>query len=135
MDDNTKQQIGSPSRDIFKRKHKDISKELWACDLDFVLVEKYPFPDIVAALDYKRENDDISFSENIAYCALLRRGTPVYILIGDAEAGIFTIYKFMGGNHVKPRNELKELYKTKSWHDFENWEKEIRDRWRKRYSK
>jgi len=59
----TKHQKGSPSRDLFKLKHKSLHKDLWSLDVDFVFVEKHPVPDIVAIVDFKNgAGDDITFS-------------------------------------------------------------------------
>lgn len=128
MNENTKQQKGSPSRDTFKRKHKDLDKTLWACDLDFVLVDKSPVPDIVAVLDYKQADDNITFSEVIAYNALMGRGLPVYVVVGDAEVGAFIIYHYRGGNHKKPRCDMAEVCRTADWQEFADWEKTLRNR-------
>ena len=132
MNEWTKNQKGSPSRDTFKRKHKDLSKLFWACDLDFVLIDKSPVPDIVAVLDYKQSDDDITFSEVIAYNALMSRGLPIYIVVGDAESGAFIIYHYRGGNHKKPRCEMAEVCRTINWDEFARWEKSLRERRLKR---
>jgi hypothetical protein len=128
MNEHTRQQKGSPSRDLFKRKHKDLSKEFYACDLDFVFVTKYPLPDIVAVVDYKQSSDDVTFSEVIAYNGLVKRGIPVYIVSGDAEAGSFVISRYTGGHHKKPRYTSTEVATTSSWLEFSEWEKAIRER-------
>ena len=67
MDDKTKILKGSPSRDSFKQLHKShCPQSYYACDLDFILVAKYPFR-IIAFIDYKKHSDKITFSEVIAY--------------------------------------------------------------------
>jgi hypothetical protein len=134
MNEHTRNQKGSPSRDTFKRNHKDLDKSFWACDLDFVLVDKTPFPDIVAVIDYKKSSDEITFSEVIAYNALLGRGLPVYIVMGDADTGNFLIYHYRGGNHKRPRYDMKEICKTANWTEFSAWERSLRERRRKRFS-
>lgn len=127
MDERTKNQCGSPSRDKFKRKHKDLGKHLWARDVDFVLVEKHPFPDVVAIVDYKAgAHDSITFTEVIAYNAFLNRGIPVYIVSGDADVGAFSIFCYEGGNHVKPTWKLRTVHETKTWEEFEDWETRLR---------
>lgn len=134
MREETKQLKGSPSRDIFKRKHKDLNRKFYACDLDFVFVEKEPYPDIIAAIDYKKDTDDrITFSEVIAYNALMRRGISVYIVTGDAELGSFIIYKYDGGNHVKPRWDVNEVFRCNDWAGFSEWEEGLRNYHHKRY--
>jgi len=134
MNEATKNQKGSPSRDEFKRRHKDLHKDMWATDLDFVLVEKQPFPDIVAALDYKVVGDKLTFSEVIAYNALIRRGIPVFVVSGNAADGEFIIYEYIGGNHVKPRIECERVIETKSWDEFEAWERTLRKDYRAKFS-
>jgi len=133
MNDEMKNLKGSPSRDLFKQKHKSLASQLYACDIDFVLVDKMPVPDIVAALDYKQRSDDITFSEVIAYNALLQRGIPVFIVQGDAEQGSFVIYRYQGGNHRNPRYDLTKEAQTFGWEDFQDWEFRLRERRRKRY--
>lgn len=127
MKENTRNQCGSPSRDKFKRRHKDLNKDLWALDVDFVLVEKKPFPDIVAVLDFKAgASDSVTFSEVIGYNALINRGISVYIVSGDPECGAFTIFRYEGGNHTKPTCKLVHVKNTESWQEFEDWEKALR---------
>jgi hypothetical protein len=73
MDDNKLNCKGSPSRDAFKWWHKHLIETFYACDLDFVLVEK-DFPGIVAILDYKQPGDTVTFSEALAYNRLVELG-------------------------------------------------------------
>lgn len=124
---------GSDSRDEFKRRHKQLSRQFYASDLDFVLVEKHPYPDIVAALDYKRNSDSISFAEVIAYNSLLKRGIPLFIIKGDELKGRFTICEYMGGHHGRPDCVLKAIRNTDSWVEFEAWESELRTKWTTRW--
>jgi 2-oxoglutarate dehydrogenase complex dehydrogenase (E1) component-like enzyme len=135
MNEHTKRQQGSPTRDLFKRKHKDLHKSLFACDLDFVFVEKVPIPDIVAAIDYKTRNDNVTFSEVIAYNALVRRGIPVFVVTGDAESGEFTIRRFAGGHHRKPIVRYFEpaQKQVSNWREFEAWEVSLREEYRARF--
>lgn len=135
MTETTRNQIGSPSRDQFKRRHKDLNRQLYALDLDFVLVEKDPTPDIVAVLDYKNGHGDlVTFSEVIAYNALLRRGLPVFIISGCQESGTFEIWRWLGGHHLKPTKRCEKIAATTSWAEFEQWEVALRLDWRERYS-
>jgi hypothetical protein len=129
--ESTRNQTGSPSRDIFKRRHKDLNKSLYALDIDFALIEKYPYPKIVAILDFKTHGDeDITFAEVIAYNTLIERGIPVFIVTGDPEEGVFQIFRYMGGHHKKPSSKLKHVANTENWQQFEQWEKDCR-RWAK----
>jgi hypothetical protein len=134
MDEETKALQGSPSRDRFKQRHKELDPLLYASDVDFVLVIKDPKPGIVAALDYKTYSDVIRFSEVIAYNAFKDAGIPVYIIQGSADPdGCFTILKYISGNHNPdpPVYELQEVCKTKNWQEFEKWEFELRGCYRK----
>lgn len=134
MHENTKQLKGSKSRDEFKRRHKDLDKRFYACDMDFMFVAKQPFPDIIAVIDYKKDTDDaITFAEVIAYNALNRRGLAVYVVTGDAEIGSFLIYRYDGGHHAKPRKKLTHIETCKSWSEFADWEQRLRDRHYDRY--
>lgn len=125
---------GSPSRDCFKYMHKQTCKDHWACDLDFIWVTKSPQPDIVAALDYKMYGDDVTFTEVIAYNALLMRGISVFIVQGCAETGSFNVHRYVGGHHLKPRYTLLFVRKTDSWGEFHAWEAEIRKAYALRFS-
>jgi hypothetical protein len=129
MNEYTKQQIGSPSRDSFKRKHKDLCRTFYACDIDFVFVTKSPHADIVCVIDYKKSLDEITFSEVIAYNGLIRRGLPVYIVQGDVDTGRFTISRYVGGHHAKPESKTIAVHETKDWQAFSEWEKSVRDKY------
>jgi hypothetical protein len=119
---------GSPRRDRFKQRHKLLSKEFYACDLDFVLIQKTPVPDIVAVLDYKaNEGERITFAEVIAYCAMIRRGIPVYVIRGNVDTGAFDIEQFVGGHHREPRAEFKHITRVLNWEQFGDWERRLRD--------
>jgi len=133
MDERTMYQKGAPSRDAFKFQHKKLCRQFYACDLDFVFVEKVPVPDIVAAVDYKTSQDTITFAEVIAYNALMRRGIPVYIVSGDVETGQFAIGKYVGGHHGKPRYDVKHVANTGNWDEFEAWEMSLRNAYRQRF--
>ena len=124
---------GSPSRDLFKYYHKRLNNKFWGCDIDFVLLDKYPFPDIVAALDYKKHGDEVTFSEVIVYNALIIRGIKVYIVEGDAESGAFRISEYVGGHHAQPSDELSQVCNTESWDEFEQWEQALRLSSKKRF--
>lgn len=126
MNEFTRQQTGSPSRDKFKRKHKDLSRAFFACDIDFVFVQKTPMPDIVAAIDYKQSGDDVTFSESIAYNALVRRGIPVFIVIGNVDTGAFEIKEYIGGHHRIPVARYGSTVYVNSWDEFASWERQLR---------
>lgn len=125
---------GSPKRDLFKKKHKtELPGSFWACDIDFVLIEKHPTPTIIAVLDYKDEYDDITFAEVIAYNSFIQRGIDVYIVCGDSETGSFKISRYVGGHHGRPDYELQIDTITHSWDDFEKWELRLRIRAKDRF--
>jgi len=113
--------------------HRPFSPTFYACDLDFVFLEKKPYPDIVAVVDYKTERDDVSFSEVIAYNAILKRGIPVYIVQGDPETGAFTIFHWRGGHCKLPVTRMCEVHRTADWKEFEAWESGLRNRYKDRY--
>lgn len=117
---------GSPSRDAFKLNHKKLSRSFYSCDIDFVWVEKFPEPDIVAVLDYKAAGDEVTFTEVIAYNAMLKRGLSVYIVWGDAESGAFTIYEWLGGHHERPDKRARKVHETADWQGFEEWQRQVR---------
>lgn len=133
MNEYTRNQKGSPARDEFKRRHKDLSNRFYACDLDFVFVQKTPLPDIVAAIDYKAANDGITFSEVIAYNALTRRGIPVFVVQGDPVLGRFAVYQYVGGHHGKPTYRINHVVNTADWAAFARWESSLRDEYETRY--
>lgn len=125
---------GSVSRDTFKQKHKEqLGNGYYACDLDLVLVEKSPFPDIIAALDYKKDSDTVTFSEVITYNALIARGIPVFIVKGDADTGRFVIQRYLNGNHYKPRCEVIDCCETCEWSEFKDWENSLRQEYKNRH--
>ena len=126
--------IGSPSRDAFKHwHHNKLPGAFYACDLDFVLVEKSP-PGVVAVLDYKTPRDKIKFSEVLAYDDLLEKGIPVFIVQSEWEGEHafenFTIQRYLKGTIRKwpksPEVELEMIAENISASDFEKWEKELR---------
>lgn len=127
---------GSSSRDLFKHKHKHFcSSSFYAIDLDFCLVEKSPFPGIVAALDYKKSvNDEITFAEVIGYNGLIIRGIPVFVISGEIESGSFSIYEYIGGHHKKPDYRLSFIASVASWLEFEQWEFQLRKSWKEKYA-
>jgi len=139
MDDHKMNCKGSPSRDAFKQWHKLLGDELYACDLDFVLVSKHP-PGIVAVFDYKRPDDDITFSEVLAYNKLKQDGIPLYIVVGEYDPdngkpfSEFEVYRYLGGNWAPdPPTVKKELVTlisappgTDLRYQFREWEKKLR---------
>lgn len=135
MDSATKLLKGSPSRDTFKQKHKQLSNKFYACDIDFVLVQKTPIPDIVAAVDYKSFGDSVTFSEVVAYNALIYRGIDVFLVYGDREAnGPFDVYRYIGGHHHAPIARTVLVESKLTWQSLAEWEDSIRGLYAERFS-
>jgi hypothetical protein len=142
MREHTKRQCGSPSRDRFKRCHKEIGASFYALDLDLVLIEKYPAPGgIVAVIDYKNASgpddpyDQISFAEAVGYNDVLKMGIGVYLVYGrDPESFCFNIYRYLGGNPKPnpPVCDLRYWRTTTGKQDFADWERYVRRSWRER---
>jgi hypothetical protein len=130
MDEWKKGLKGSPSRDIFKAEHKKRApKSFYACDLDFVLVAKFPSAHIVAILDYKKPRDNVSFSEVIAYNELSKH-IPLYIIRGnDPKRGPFIIERYDSGDHrpEPPIVNTTPIRQCESWQDLAEWEKTLRE--------
>ena len=103
MDQRKKQLKGSPSRDLFKQRHKTLDRNFHSCDIDFIWVSKRKKPPgILAVLDYKKKNDKITFSECLCYNDLVSKGITVYILqeLGDGEdshEGPWILKKYIDG--------------------------------------
>jgi predicted nucleotidyltransferase len=126
MNEVTKFLKGSDARDLFKQRHKRLLPSLFAIDIDFCLISRDPWPHIVAVLDYKKSDDEITFAEVVAYNDLVMRGIPVYIVVGDADVGKFSISKYTGGHHVRPDIRTELVCKTNNWREFESWEIQLR---------
>jgi hypothetical protein len=122
-------QKGSPSRDLFKRKHKNGSNDFYASDLDLVLVSKSP-PGIVAFIDYKTyPKDVVTFSEVLTYNALSCIA-PIYLIYGDDDAeGPFSVYLYKTGNWLPepPKVEKDRILHLVDWPDLLSWEGKLRD--------
>ena len=127
MDDSKRALKGSPSRDLFKQAHKNLSKQFYSCDIDFVWVGKYP-PRIIAFLDFKLPRDRVTFSEVLAYNDLLRIA-PVYIVESpDPTTGPFKVYSYSGGDFRPnpPDVELEHIETCPDWLSFGKWERKVR---------
>lgn len=135
MDEEKRQLRGSPSRDAFKRWHKELPGGFYATDVDFALVSKNP-PGVIAMIEYKRPDEDILFSQVLLYNNELKNGTPVYIVSGrmmpDGEMGPFKIYRYLGGDwRPEPPDVEKELvFEGLHGADFERWESSLRAKYR-----
>jgi hypothetical protein len=134
MDADLQKLKGSLSRDTFKHMHKQTHPQHFGCDLDFVCVQKYPHPDIAFWIDYKGANDKVTFSEAIAYNAMVIRGIRGFIVCGDPQAGCFDIYEFIGGHHSGPTWSQPFVCHVSSWDEYHNWEAAIRKECRDRFT-
>ena len=120
---------GAPRRDAFKAAHKaELGPGFFASDLDLVLVQKEP-AGVVAFLDCKQPGEPISFTEVIAYNALLVVA-PIYVVeVRDAAArGPFTVYRYRGGDwHPRPPAvQLERVLVCPDWRGLKAWEEELR---------
>jgi hypothetical protein len=130
----TKHLIGSASRDMFKWYHKNhLSKYFWCFDADLVMVEKNP-PGIVAVMDFKETWDAVTFSEALGYNAFIERGIPVFLIWSNVldETNPFTLFsvtEYLGGDWRPnpPKIETRSVLDRVSRHEFEQWETEIRN--------
>ena len=130
MNANTKSQKGSPSRDIFKWAHKQYTSKLFfATDLDLVLVSKNPYR-IIAALDFKRGGDKVTFAEAVLYRKWLAGNNRIFIVISDnPKSGPFIIKEL---SQVDPKPEPPECFYSQKftlddWREFNDWEDGLRD--------
>lgn len=104
---------GSRSRDNFKRWHKTLNREWYACDLDLVLLTRSK---ILAIIDFKKNSDEITWSEEIVYSDLLSKSYEVYIVKGDSSKNL-KIFKYLRKGSIKLAGE-----------DYVQWEKDLRDK-------
>lgn len=128
MNEGLKNLIGSPSRDTFKQLHKrNCPNSFYACDLDFILVAKYPFR-LVAFIDYKKLFDKVTFAEAIAYNEL-KLVKPVYIIRSRVpESGPFFITRYEYGNPKPDPPDIKvsPVKECKDWQELSDWEDSLR---------
>lgn len=142
MKDFTKMQKGSPSRDKFKWLHKQLMPaSCWALDSDLELIEKSPFPFIVARIDFKLFGDGISFTEAISYHQLITQPPPytipVYVIVADRNFKIdevqhtshrFDVWKMTSANY-RPDPPIwtgDKVLEQASWDELKEWELELR---------
>lgn len=125
---------GSPNRDEFKQWHKTGPKQFYACDLDFVLVEKHP-SGIAAFLDYKMPGDVISFAEVIVYTELSFLA-PVYIVesMPPFDTVPISVYEFVEGDFKPepPTVKLRSVLTDVSQEEFFSWEGSLRKEFNKK---
>jgi CheY-like chemotaxis protein len=121
--------MGSPSRDKFKFWHKQapMPRNFYACDIDFVLIEKDP-PHIVAIMDYKMPQDELSWTECITFNDLVRH-YPIYIIYSNADFVDFKIYRYAGCDDLNSKPLCPRLVNKTILHgqlEYIKWEANIR---------
>ena len=137
--DHSKESQGSESRDIFKRMHKVLDDELYACDLDFVLIMRHDGRGVIAFIDFKSPREDLTFTERILYNAL-RIIAPVYIIrSANPVAGPFSIELVDHVDFFKPDgSSIRELHaemhilrgqESLTWDGLQRWERGLRARY------
>lgn len=141
MNETTRKQKGSESRDLFKYLHKNLlNSRFFALDSDLELIEKNPIQFIVARLDFKLEGDIISFSEAIAYNQLVKMPEPykipIYIIEAkkpftekDVKNHRFNIYEYVNADWRPnpPRVEKRLISANLGWDELGTWEAQLRN--------
>lgn len=139
-----KDREGSKSADAWRYIHKDkkyIPSSFYGLDLDFILIEKKPFPFIVAVIDIKvKGHEEVGFSHIVAYntycLAPEPYRAPVYIIQinsgferMDVSDHRMDIYRYVMGNPYPedtPYTAVVEAVQL-SWEEYREWERELRD--------
>uniref|UniRef100_A0A6M3LQF6 Uncharacterized protein n=1 Tax=viral metagenome TaxID=1070528 RepID=A0A6M3LQF6_9ZZZZ len=133
MDEDKRKLIGSKRRDLFKQRHKSLAGGFYACDLDFVWIQRRP-PCILAVLDSKRPGERPTFSEVITYNSLLALGIPVFLVeyVGDSEVeelDRLTVFRYLGGDPYPPQSpsQSEHVAGPFSWEEFGKWQASFRE--------
>jgi hypothetical protein len=139
MVDKQKQElVGSASRDIFKRWHKDLGRDLYALDIDLMLIHKtgHSSGGISAVIDFKlaRERNAITFTEAIAYKFFIESGIRVFLIVASKveEEALHIIPPVFAQEITKitdwktPAWEVGERIDFQTREDFVRWERELR---------
>lgn len=134
MDLATQNLKGSPARDAFKRRHKDIGPAYYGIDVDFILIVKHP-PGIAAFVDFKKPGDRCTFAEVIGYNELQRIAPVFFAVSPNADYGPFTIWQYTRGDW-RPDPPRVYVCRTpvvcRDWEEWRTWENNIRESYRKR---
>lgn len=128
---------GSPVRDAFKHLHKVMGERYhYAVDCDFVIIRKYPRPQIVAFVDIKRPCERLTFTQVIMFNDLLARSPwRVYVVEFDAQGDldapdqhILRIYEYLGGDPYPdpPDYQLRPVVLHTDWRGYLQWEHQLR---------
>jgi len=122
---NKRQLYGSPTLDCFKHRHKTIDLPLYASDIDLLLIDFEPHPQILACLDYKTKWDSITRTECIVYDNFIRMNIPVFIVQGDSVTGKFEIKQMHSADLQNAR--LTTVARTNCYEQYGKWEMSLRD--------
>ena len=126
MDENKRNLIGSPKRDKFKRRHKDIDKSFYGADADFCLVSFSP-RGVVGYIDYKGSGEGVTRTEEVLYDEWMET-KPVFIIEGvDPETGPFKVWRYLGSD-----KELEYVTFVADWSGLEAWERGLRNAYAKK---
>jgi len=126
--------------DAFKAWHKILAHSWYASDIDLVLVyintkfdSLIPKGRILAIVDLKRYEEEITESEEVAYKDLIERGYEVYIARGFFKEKITSETKlselnapFKNMDIFKLELRNKELKEIPTGKKYIEWEREIR---------
>jgi len=101
--------------------------------MDLILLDKDL--GVMAGIDFKTEQDKITFAEVILYNWLGEMGIPVYIVRcrdweGEAAFSNFHIQRYWGGDYAYPTPNVKLMTVATGLNrdGFEAWEKSVRAR-------
>ncbi|MHC4635748.1 MAG: hypothetical protein ACYSYU_11160 [Planctomycetota bacterium] len=126
MDEDKRNLTGSPKRDIFKRRHKDLNKSYYASDADLCFISFKP-RGVVAYIDYKGSGEEVTATEEVLYDEWLET-KPVFIIEGvNPEEGPFTIWRYLGSEEG-----LEYVAFVADWAGLEDWEGGLRNEFRKK---
>ncbi len=124
--------MGSHSADVFKHARKKMSADLYATDLDIILIHKeggnaY----ITAVFDWKLPDDIVQFTSAVAYKFFTDLGIPVFVVVGNVKGNevVFPLTITMIKN-IDWKEPTIEYHDTKvtvnSWDEFEQRERKLR---------
>ncbi len=102
MDESKKKLYGSESRDTFRWWHKNACSNTWyGLDIDFVITDTEK---ILAVIDYKKNNDSMTWTEKVAYDDLMEHGYKVYIA-KEKENTELIVYEYLGNYKISNEGE------------------------------
>lgn len=142
MDEDKRNLEGSKNRDRFKQLHKQQTHpDFYGLDIDFAFVEKNinggrKDPFIVAIVDFKTQEDGLTFTEGIAYNHFVNLNIPVYIITclnerfceTEPEEQRFQITQFQKADW-EPESvpwEGDVVEENVGWRGLRKWEDQLR---------